>query len=395
MNISKRFCATALLLLIVATLVSGCGGSSKTVIQHSDENTDLRKLLGVPEHFPLPPIPDYNRPTAAKIDLGRHLFYDKRLSANATQACADCHLQELAFSDGEITSIGSTGDVLTRNSQGLGNAMYHATLTWASDAFIDLEQQLQVPIRSDNPVELGVTEAHASEVLARFDLDPLYVEKFDAAFPGANSGATINKIIQALASFCRTLITGSSAYDNYLQGDATALSEQQIRGLQLFNGEKFECFHCHSGLNFSTSFASNNSPQDTQISPFFNTGLYNIDNTGDYPAIDQGLFELTQKKHHRGLFRPQSLRNVALTAPYMHDGSIATLREVIEHYARGGRLIERGPFAGDGKNSPLKSGLIRGFEASEEEMQAVVSFLESLTDYEFINNPAHANPFDQ
>lgn len=382
-------------IITVMALLPACGGSSNTVIKNSDDNAALRKLLAVPPHFPLPAIPEYNRPTAAKIDLGRHLFYDKRLSANSTQACADCHLQSLAFSDGEITSVGSTGDVLARNSQGLGNAMYHATLTWANDAFVDLEQQLQVPIRADNPIELGVTEAHTRDVLARFDIDPLYIEKFDAAFPEATPGATINKIIHALASFCRTLITGGSAYDHYLQGDVDALTNEQIRGLQLFNGEKFECFHCHSGLNFSTSFTSYSSPKDTQTTPFFNNGLYNIDGTGDYPIIDQGLFELTQKPHHRGMFRPQSLRNVALTAPYMHDGSIATLREVIEHYARGGRLIEGGPFAGDGKTNPLKSGLVSGFDASEEEIDAVIAFLESLTDYEFINNPAHANPFEE
>ena len=122
--------------------------------------------------------------------------------------------------------------------------------------------------------------------------------------------------------------------------------------------------------------------------------MYNINNTGDYPAIDQGLYELTQKSQHRGSFRPQSLRNVALTAPYMHDGSIATLREVIEHYARGGRLIERGPFAGDGRASPLKSGFLRGFETNDAEIEAVIAFLESLTDQTFINNPQLSNPFE-
>ena len=127
---------------------------------------------------------------------------------------------------------------------------------------------------------------------------------------------------------------------------------------------------------------------------FFNNGLYNVDGEGSYPAHDQGLYELTLNPDHRGLFRPPSLRNIALTAPYMHDGSIATLREVVEHYAAGGRLLEDGPFAGDGRVSPLKSGLIRGFEATDEEIDAVVAFLEAMTDETFTTNPAYAEPPD-
>lgn len=381
---------------IALTLIFiGCSDSSKTTIHGDEQKIDLRELLGVPEHFSLPRIPSYNVPTSDKIDLGRHLFYDERLSANGTQSCASCHIQELAFSDAEITSQGSTGEVLARNSQGLGNAMYHATLTWANDGFFDLENQLPVPIRSDTPVELGVTEAHVEGVLSRFDNDPIYVQKFTSAFPDESPTVTMTKIIYALASFCRTLISGTSPYDSYLQGDTSALTDQQIRGLQLFNGEKFECFHCHSGINFSTSYVDNNSDSSIQTYPYFNNGLYNIDGNGDYPEIDSGLYDLTQKKYHMGLFRPQSLRNVSLTAPYMHDGSIETLREVIEHYARGGRLIETGPFAGDGRLNPYKSGLVRGFETNDEEVDAVLAFLESLTDTQFIQNPKHSNPFPE
>src|SRR5690606_29688916 len=116
----------------------------------------------------------------------------------------------------------------------------------------------------------------------------------------------------------------------------------------------------------------------------FNNGLYNVDGEGGYPEHDQGLYELTFNPNQRGMFRPSSLRNVGLTAPYMHDGSITTLREVVEHYAAGGRVIVDGPFAGDGRVSPLKSGLVRGFEATDEEIDAVVAFLESLTDDDFV-----------
>ncbi len=383
-----------LLLSFLCVFVVACKESQTQYTQSQDEQS-LRLLLQLPEHMPIPAIPEFNPLTAEKILLGRHLFYDKRLSANQTQSCESCHFQILAFSDGDPTSTGSTGHILKRNSQSLGNAMYHSTLTWANDGFFELEDQLQVPIRSDNPVELGVTDALVDEVLARFDEDPAYVQMFMEAFPDSETGASINKIIFALASFCRTLVTAGSAYDAYVLGDSTALTDQQKRGFSLFNGEKFECFHCHNGINFSTSYRDINSNSGTLQFPFFNNGLYNIDDNGSYPAIDQGIFDLTSDPSDKGFFRPQSLRNVAITAPYMHDGSIETLRGVIEHYARGGRLIESGPNAGDGRLSPLKSGLIVGFDATDEEIEAVIAFLESLTDYEFITDPRFSNPFDE
>lgn len=355
----------------------------------------MRQLLQLPDHMPLPAVPEFNPLTQEKITLGRHLFYDKRLSANQTQSCESCHFQVLAFTDGVRSPLGSTGHQLVRNSLGLGNAVYHSTFTWSNDGFLELEDQLQVPIRADNPIELGVTDAEVAKVLARFDEDPAYVQMFMDAFPESDSGATINKIIFALASFCRTMITASSDYDRYLQGDDSALTAQQKRGFSLFNGEKFECFHCHNGINFSVSYRDINSNSGSTQFPFFNNGLYNIDGDGSYPADDQGLFDLTSDPADKGLFRPQSLRNVALTAPYMHDGSIETLREVIEHYARGGRLIESGVNAGDGRLNPLKSSFIQGFDASEDEIEAVIAFLESLTDYEFINDPRFSNPFDE
>ncbi len=368
-------------------LFTSCGGSGGA----GGSSDDLRSLLGVPEHMEIPPIPEFNPPTAEKIELGRHLFYDKRLSANTEQSCASCHKQSDAFSDGLIRAIGSTGQTHPRNSQGLANASYHATLTWSNNAFIWLEDQIEIPLLSDNPIELGVTDTVREEVIERFSSDATYQNLFSAAFDGS-SDVTINKIIFALASFCRTIISGNSPYDRYVQGDKTALTAQQIRGLQLFNGEKFECFHCHSGINFSASYRDNNSG-DKFARPFFNNGLYNINGDGSYPVIDQGLYNLTLNPEHKGLFRPQSLRNVELTAPYMHDGSIATLKEVVEHYARGGRLITSGPNAGDGRLSPLKSGLVRGFQATEEEKEDIIAFLRSLTDTDLVSNPKFASPF--
>jgi cytochrome c peroxidase len=374
---------------------AGCSdGESPT--EPEDPGPSVRELLELPDHYSEPAIPAYNPLTKEKIELGRHLFYDKRLSGNQLQSCASCHVQGLAFSDGAATAVGSTGEPHPRNSQGLANSAYFSTLTWGNNVLLELEDQIRVPILSDNPIELGVLDGIRDEVLNRFASDPMYQNMFRAAFPeGGPELVTINKISFALASFCRTLISGNSPYDRYYAGDHSALTEQQIRGLQLFNSERFECFHCHSGVNLSISYRDAETTSGTITFPFFNTGLYNVDGQGSYPLLNQGLFELTGNPDHRGQFRPQGLRNVAVTAPYMHDGSIATLREVLDHYARGGRLIEKGPHAGDGSLNPLKSGLIRGFDATDEEIDDVIAFLESLTDETFLTNPAFSDPFAQ
>jgi cytochrome c peroxidase len=384
----KTRCRLLVLGLSTAALLAAPGCS-----ESAEPQDEVRELLRLPDHFETPAIPTFNPLTAEKIALGRHLFYDRRLSGNQTQACADCHLQRKAFSDGVVTPVGSTGSVLERNSQGLINVAYMSTLTWGNNGFLELEDQLQVPLRADNPVELGISDGLVLEVLARFDGDPSYAKMFDEAFPESPSAATMNKIAFALASFCRTLISSRSPYDKFLAGDSDALTAQQRMGWSLFHGERFECFHCHTGVNLTVSYRDANTDAGSIRFPFFNNGLYNVGGTGSYPAHDQGLYDLTLNPNHRGLFRPQSLRNVALTAPYMHDGSIATLRDVVKHYAAGGRLIESGPFAGDGRLNPNKSGLVRGFRATEEELDAVVAFLESLTDEAFVNDPAFADPF--
>lgn len=346
----------------------------------------------MPPRLAVPAFPEFNPPTLEKLTLGRRLFYEKALSGNGTQSCGTCHIQSLGFADAKRVPTGSTGQEHHRNSQGLQNVAYYSTLTWANDGLGDFESQIPVPIRSDNPVELGVSDGLRDEVLARFDADADYSQAFAAAFPDSPTGATIEKIVFALATFCRSLISADSAYDRYVRGRRSALTDQQRRGLGLFNGERFECFHCHSGTNLTLSYHDFTSDPTSIRRPFFNNGLYNVDGEGSYPSVDQGLYDLTLDPSDRGLFRPPSLRNVALTAPYMHDGSIETLRDVVRHYAAGGRLLETSDHAGDGRTSPLKSGLVRGFQVTEEEIDDVVAFLESLTDESFITDPRFADP---
>lgn len=392
---ARSWCA---LLGLVA--LSGCDGDQRPVTEAAAGATDvqpdeqqLRALLSLPDRFALPAIPAYNPISVEKIELGRYLFYDVRLSANQTQSCSSCHLQRFGFSDGQRTPTGSTGQQLHRNSPGLANVAYLSTLTWANPSLRDLEDQLPVPILGDNPIELGVADGVRADVLARFDEDRAYRRLFQAAFPESASGATIDKIVFALASFCRTLISGNSPYDRYLAGDKSALTDSQRRGIGLIAGERMECFHCHSGTNFTVSYHDANTTEDTARYPFFNDGLYNLDGQGAYPPLDQGLYEVTFDAGDRGLFRPASLRNIALTAPYMHDGSIPDLRGVLEHYSAGGTVIEDGPLAGDGRLNPLKSGLIRGFKLTEQETEDVLAFFESLTDDDFVSNPAFSDPF--
>jgi cytochrome c peroxidase len=175
-----------------------------------------------------------------------------------------------------------------------------------------------------------------------------------------------------------------------LRGDQGALSAAQVRGLGLFFSERLECFHCHGGLNFTDS--STHADASVESVGFHNNGLYNIDGAGGYPPENTGLLELTGDRWDTGRFKAPTLRNIAITAPYMHDGSIADLPAVIDHYARGGRRIDAGPYAGDGSRNPYKSEFLRGFELTAEEHSDLLAFLESLTDSKVLTDVALADP---
>ena len=379
----------------IAGIVMACAPEEEVVTPSPEEPrpVSLRELLQLPKHFELPRIPDYNPITAEGIELGRRLFYDERLSGNETQSCAGCHKQELAFADGLATPVGSTGAPLVRNSPGLANVAWFGNLTWAHDGFIDLESQIEVPLLGDRPVEIGINDGNLPEVLARLDADPIYADLTARTWPDSESGLNLSKIAFALSSFCRSLVSGDSAYDRFYAGDKEALNESQKRGMTLFNGERFECFHCHGGVQATSSYRDADTEEGSAVTPFFNTGLYNVDGEGSYPPHDQGLYDLTRNPRHRGAFRPPSLRNVALTAPYMHDGSIPTLEDVVRTYMAAGRNVTEGPWVGDGRINPLKSGLVRGFQATDQEIADVIAFLESMSDPSFLVNPAFGDPW--
>lgn len=371
-------------LMILALLSLSCTDDTTSEVEKSG-TFDWDEVL--PGHFPKPKIPADNPMTYEKVELGRHLFYDTRLSGNQTQSCASCHVQENAFSDPRARAVGSTGEVHPRGSMSLANVVYASVLTWGNPLMVELEDQMLVPLFGEDPVELGL--GAQEEVLGRLSEDPVYVDLFERAFPG--EGITLVTMTKAIGSFQRSLISAGAPYDRYQAGESDALSESEKRGMDLFFSERLECFHCHGGFSLADAVTHEGLVFDEPS--FHNNGLYNVDGFGAYPPENGGVFEITGILEDSGRFKAPTLRNIAVTAPYMHDGSLETLDDVIDHYARGGTLTEDGPNAGDGAQNRFKSEFVNGFELSESEREDLLNFLRALTDEEFLNNPAHSDPW--
>lgn len=297
-------------------------------------------LLQVPEGFPDPIFPEGNELTEARWILGKKLFFDPVLSRDSSISCASCHLPAFAFSDTAAFSPGVGGAPGTRNAPSLANVAYHPYFL-REGGVPTLEMQILVPIQEHNEFDFNILL-----IAERLLRDSLYRAMSQAAY---NREPDPFVVTRAIACFERTLLSGDSAYDR------DELPPAAERGRQLFFGEKTQCSHCHGGFNF-THYA------------FENNGLYE-----EY--ADPGRFRLTGLEEDRALFKVPSLRNVALTGPYMHDGSIKSLEAVVAHYNSGGAA------------HPHKSPLIRPLELSAQERADLVAFLQSLTDEAFVNNP--------
>ena len=311
----------------------------------------------LPRWFPVPNVPADNPITEEKVELGRHLFYEPMLSGNSTYSCASCHQQSLAFTDGLARAIGSTGGQHPRSSMSLANVVYNASFGWA-DRTWSLESQMHVPMYNEQPVEMGL-KGHEAEVLERLASDADYVERFRTAFPGDAQPMTLPNIVKAIASFERIIVSADSAFDRYLyRDDHSGMSPAAKRGAALFFSDRLKCSECHGSVNISgpTIFS------------------------GAMPSDPEAFFHDTGVAAHPAKFRAPTLRNIAVTAPYMHDGSVATLKEVVAHYAAGGR------------STRPKSDKVRGFAISPAETDDLVAFLHSLTDERFLTNPAFSNP---
>lgn len=395
---SPRFDANGLpvigltLLLVGFGGLTGCNGAGQTTFDEGPEAVSTFDW-SLPDGQPLPVEPLDNPMSEARFQLGRHLFYDRRLSGNGTQSCADCHHQDKAFTDGRPVSVGSTGMSHPRNAQSLLNVAYHPTLTWANPSLRTLEQQIVIPLFGETPVEQGVNDSNREAVLDRLREEPVYADLFAAAWPDVGNPVDFDAIVKALATFVRGMVSFDTAFDRHQRGDPNALEPAARRGMALFFGEELECFHCHGGYLFSDSTLDRT--MTFVEKPFHNTGLFNIGGTGAFPEDNQGVFEITADPSDMGRFRAPSLRNVAVTGPYMHDGSMTTLGEVVDFYAAGGRVIESGPHAGDGRQNPFKDGFISGFTLTPQDKADLLAFLESLTDRSFIENPRFSNPWSQ
>jgi cytochrome c peroxidase len=380
-----------LVLLVIATL-----SVVSTVSFAAAQTAGARVGAGeyqwkLPKGFPKPRIPADNPMTPAKVYLGAFLFYDQRMSGNGTESCATCHRQALAFTDGKARAVGSTGQLHPRGAMSLVNVAYSAALTWSNPDERSLEHQALTPMFGEHPVELGLT-GKGEAFLDVIRSDSLYRILFPAAFSGDPDPFTIQNVTKAITAFERTIISASSPYDRYhYGGDDKAISDSAKRGEVLFFSEPLSCFRCHGGFNFSdaTDFEGRRGGQIQ----FHNTGLYNIARPISYPPPNVGIYEYTKKSEDVGKFKAPSLRNVALTAPYMHDGSAKTLNDALDHYSAGGRTIMGSSNAGEGFHNPNKDPLIRGFKLSAQERADLIAFLESLTDDEVIHDQSFANPW--
>jgi cytochrome c peroxidase len=326
-----------------------------------------------PDHFAKILYPQDNPTTAEGFALGRRLFYDPILSADSTVSCASCHLPELAFSDGRRVSIGVGGRPGTRNAPGLANIGYlHKTLFWDGRAD-NLEDQAIHPV--GNPNEMGGSWELA---LRRLNRHPDYRSRFRAAFGLAKAEGIERELVgKALAQFQRALISGDSKFDQVQRGAAT-FTEAEALGEAIFFDfaddqtgpyaalPTGECAHCHTPPHFTNQ-------------QFLNNGLDEAMALTDF--VDRGRGMVSGTPYEFGRFRTPALRNVALTAPYMHDGRFRTLEEVIDHYNRGGHYAEN------------KSPNVFPLGLDSTESAALVAFLTTLTDSTFVNNQNLRSPF--
>jgi cytochrome c peroxidase len=312
------------------------------------------------------------------VELGRYLFYDKRMSMNGKESCGSCHRQELAFTDGRVRIEGTTGEVHPRNSLSLVNVAYALLLTWANPTLDSLEEQALTPMLGDEPIELGL-KGHEQEFLSTLRRNPLYQRLFTQAFPEAGDAYQLRNVTKAIAAFERTIISMRSPYDRYRWGgDSSAISDSAKRGeLIFFSSERAGCFQCHGGWNFSAiRFEGSRDPGEDPRGGFFNTGA------SLYLPPNRGLYEYTQRPEDIGKFKVPTLRNIALTAPYMHDGSFANLEAVIDHYAAGGKM-----------DHPNKSRILRPFRLTGSEKHDLIEFLKSLTDEEVLHDLRWSDPW--
>lgn len=339
-----------------------------------------------PAHFPQVPIPDSNKLTVDGVQLGRRLFYDPILSGDSSMSCAGCHLPEASFTDHKAVSTGIDGIAGRRSAMSILNAAYITNGLFWDGRTKTLEQQALMPVT--DPIEM---HAQWSNVIEKLQNHKTYPEYFRKAF-GISNTREINKYLaaKAIAQFERILISsGKSKYDQArFEGKSDLLDDEELDGMLMFFDEggsgglglpDAQCFHCHGGITMT----GNN---------YFNNGLDSVLSLDDFK--DKGRWEVTKQEIDKGRFRAPTLRNIALTAPYMHDGRFKTLEEVVEHYHGNGMGVSNeDPFIRQIGFPVLGTNPVRYSGLTPYQKKAIVKFLHTLTDTDFVNNPDIQNPF--
>jgi len=332
-----------------AALLAGVAAAPLLVRAAGSEPPAPPYVWQLPRGLPVPAVPADNPMSDVKVQLGRRLFFDPRLSVTGRYACASCHAAARSFSDGLPRAVGATGEMLPHNALALVNVAYNITFGWEKPEVRSLEKQMLEPLLNDHPIELGLRGREAS-LCAALAAEPAYAQAFAASFPGTGAAVSFDHLVKAIAAFERTLLSGDSPFDSYVfGGEHAALSAEAKEGMALFYSGRVGCAGCHSGFNFSGNWRDEQG--ETGRASFARNG------TSVEPL------------------RVPTLRNVALTAPYMHDGRFATLAAVLAHYsdlalspegaARIDRRLPRAPL-------------------TAAERGALIAFLESLTDRAFI-----------
>lgn len=351
-NLNSIFC-------ILFGLTIGLSSCKHEPVEVYTPETATPYHLVIPKGFPPMEIPIDNPMTVEGVELGRKLFYDTRLSGDETQSCASCHQSKISYADSNQFSTGIDGSIGTRNAMAVTNVGYSFSLFWDGRA-ATLEEQALGPVV--NPIEMKTTWP---EVLLKLNADTYYRNTFKIAF-GVDVIDSFD-VAKAISQFERTMLSGNSRYDKSLRGELI-LTVSERRGLDLFETERADCFHCH-------------------VAPLYMGFVY--DNNGlQQTMTDNGLGDITGLATDIGLFKPPTLRNIEFSAPYMHDGRFATLEEVVEFYN-----------SGVNQNSPnisplmLKANRPNGnLNLSPQEKTDLVAFLKALSDTEFIENPDFMEP---
>lgn len=284
--------------------------------------------------------PKDNPYSPAKAELGRYLYFDKRLSADGTISCATCHEPKYAYTDGSAVSEGIRGQKGTRSAPTVINRAFSLAQFWDGRA-ATLEEQAKGPVA--NPIEMGNTDEAAAAAIGRIQgYHPMFAKAF------GTDEITIDRIAMAIATFERTVLSGDAPYDRYKKGDKKALSPEQVRGMSVFF-DKAKCDRCHENSNFT-------------LNAYANIGI-----GMDKPDPDVGRYVITKDPRDWGVFKIPTLRDVEHTAPYMHDGSLKTLEEVVDYYNKGGQ-----------PNKNLDPN-IRKLNLTDQEKQDLVAFLKALS----------------